>query len=76
MKELSLIVFGFILYNAQINTICTLFYKKIDLLLFTKTGFGKNVIFQLLLFMTTRPGVVLILMSLKLFQIKQRKLIN
>ncbi len=75
-KELRLIVFGFTLYNAQVDAICILFYEKIDLLLLAKTGFGKSLIFQLFPFMTTTPGDVLILMPLKLLQAEQSKLIN
>lgn len=75
-KELDLIVFGFTLYDIQVDAICTLFYEKIDLLLFAKTGFDKSLIFQLFLFMTAIPSVVLILMPLKLLQAKQSELIN
>lgn len=75
-KELGLIVFGFTVYDAQADAICTLFYEKIDLLLLAKTGFGKSLIFQLLPFMTATPGVVLILMPLKLLQAEQSELIN
>lgn len=58
------------------DAIYTLFYEKIYLLLLAKTGFGKSLIFQLLLFMTATPGVILILMPLKLLQVEQNKLIN
>ena len=75
-KELGRIVFGFTLHDAQADAICTLFYEKIDLLLLAKTGFGKSLIFQLLPFMIATPGVVLILMPLKLLQAEQSGLIN
>lgn len=57
------------------EAICTLFYKQKDLLL-AKTGFGKSLIFQLVPFMTPAPGVVLILMPLKLLQAEQFEMIN
>ena len=75
-KELGRLVFGFTLHDAQANAIYTLFHEKIDLLLLAKTGFGKSLIFQLFPFMTATPGVVLILMPLKLLQAEQSELIN
>ena len=69
-KELGRIVFGFTLHNSQINIICTLFYKRIDLLFFAKTGFSKSLIFRLLFFMTAILGINLILISLKLLQVE------
>ncbi len=53
-----------------------LFFEQRDLLLLAKTGFRKSLIFQLLLFFTPAPGVVQTLMSLKLLQVEQSKLIN
>ncbi|MCJ1349719.1 hypothetical protein MMC31_007960 [Peltigera leucophlebia] len=75
-RELGLIVFGFTLHDTQVEAICTLFYDKRDFLLLAKTGFGKSLIFQLLPFMTTPIGVVLILMPLKLLQAEQSEIIN
>lgn len=64
-KELGSIIFGYILHKAQIDTIHTLYYERRDLLLLAKTGFGKNLIFQLILFLTAAPGLVLTLIPLK-----------
>lgn len=75
-KELWLIVFGFTLHEAQFEAIHTLFYERKGLLLLAKTGFGKSLIFQLILFLTTALGVVLTLMPLKLLQAEQSKKIN
>lgn len=75
-REIGLIVFGFTLHAAQVDAICTLCYEQRDLLLLAKTGFGKSLIFQLLPFMTPTPGVVLVLMPLKLLQAEQGALIN
>lgn len=75
-KKLGLIVFGFILHEAQVEAIYTLFFKQRDLLLLAKTDFGKNLIFHLLPFFTPAPGVVLTLMPLKLLQAEQSELIN
>ena len=75
-KEVCLIVFGFTLHKGQIDAIWTLFYEQKDLLLLAKTGFGKSLIFQLLSFMTSNIGVVLILMPLKLLQAEQTTIIN
>ena len=71
-----MIVFGFELYDAQVNAICILFYKRRDLLLLAKTGFGKSLIFQLILFLSSTLGVVLTLMLLKLLQAEQSEMIN
>lgn len=46
------------------------------MLLLAKTGFGKSLIFQLFLFITTISNIFLILVSLKLLQAEQSKLIN
>ena len=75
-RELGLIVFGFTLHDTQVEAIYTLFYEQRDLLFLAKTGFGKSLIFQLLPFMTTPMGVVLILISLKLLQAEQSEIIN
>ena len=45
-------------------------------MLLAKTGFGKSLIFQLILFLTSVPGVVLTFMPLKLLQAEQNKKIN
>lgn len=58
------------------ETIHILFFKQKDLLLFDKTGFRKNLMFQLLLFFITVFEIILTLMSLKLLQVEQSKLIN
>lgn len=50
-KAIDKVVFGFVLYNAQIEAIWTLFYEQKDLLLMVKTMFEKNLIFQLFPFM-------------------------
>lgn len=75
-KAIGLVVFGSTLHEEQIDAISCLFYEQTDLLLLAKTGFGKSIIFQLLPFMTTTPGVVLILMPLKLLQVEQSEMIN
>lgn len=75
-RELGLIIFGFPLHNAQVEAISTLFYEQRDLLLLAKTGFGKSLIFQLAPFLSTRPGVELTLMLLKLLQVEQSEMIN
>lgn len=71
-----MIVFGFILNDEQVNAIWTLGYKRKDLLLFAKTGFGKSVIFQLPPFMLSPCGVIIIFMPFKLLQAKQKVMIN
>lgn len=73
---MGIVIFRFTLHKEQINTLYCLFYEQRDLLLLAKTEFGKSLIFQLLLFMTPVAGVILILMPLKLFQIKQSLIIN
>lgn len=75
-RELGLIIFGFPLHNAQVEAICTLFYEQRDLLLLAKRAFGKSLIFQLIPFLSARPGVVLTLMPLKLLQAEQSEMIN
>ena len=46
-KQVGSVIFGFTFQEAQIDVVWTLFYKRRDLLLLAKTGFGKNLIFQL-----------------------------
>lgn len=75
-RDIGQIVFGFILRDAQVEAIWTLFYERRDLLLLAKTGFGKSLIFQLIPFMLNPTGVVVILMPLKLLQAKQNSMIN
>ena len=75
-KDIGKIVFGFVLHKEQIDAVFCLFYKQTDLLLLAKTGFGKSLIFQLVPFMTSDPGEVLILMPLKLLQAEQSHLID
>ena len=76
-KAIGQVVFGFVLHDAQIEAIWTLFYERRDLLLMAKTGFGKSLIFQLLPFMMMpQTGVVLTLMPLKLLQAEQSEMIN
>lgn len=75
-KDIGRIIFGFNLHKEQIDAIECLFYKQTDLLLLDKTGFGKSLIFQLLPLITPVPGVVLILMPLKLLQAEQSLMIN
>ena len=75
-RELGLIVFGFQLHDAQVEAICTLFYNQRNLLLLAKTGFRKSLIFQLVPFMNPAPGVLLILIPLKLLQAEQCEMIN
>lgn len=65
-REIGLLIFGFALHEEQVDALWTLFYQATDLLLLAKTGFEKSLIFQLLLFMSSPCGVVLILMPLKL----------
>ena len=71
-----MIVFGFELHNVQVDAICTLFYKRKDLLLLAKTVLGKSLIFQFIPFLTSIPGVILMLISLKLLQVEQSEIIN
>lgn len=75
-KQVGSVIFGFTLQEAQVDAVWTLFYERRDLLLLTKTGFGKSLIFQLLPFMFEPTGVVIILMPLKLLQAEQNSLIN
>lgn len=75
-KAIGLVVFRFILYKEQIDTISYLFYKQSNLFLLAKIGFQKNIIFQLLLFITPITGVIFILMPLKLLQAEQSQIIN
>lgn len=74
--DIGEIVFSFTLQRAQVDTIWTLFYERHDLLLVAKTGFGKSLMFQLLLFMINPTGVVIILMPLKLLQAEQSAMIK
>ena len=75
-RKIGQIVFGFTLYEEQVDAIRTLFFEQRDLLLLAKTGFGKSLIFQLIPFMTPVLGLVLILMPLKLLQAEQSAMIN
>lgn len=75
-REIGLFVFDFTLRDAQVDAIWTLFYERRDLLLLSKTGSGKSLIFQLIPFMVDPTGVVLILMPLKLLQAEQNSMIN
>ena len=58
-----MVVFGFVLQKTQTDTICVLFYERRDLFLFVRTGFEKNLIFEIILFIWDSIGVVIILMS-------------
>ena len=69
-------VFGFKLQESQVEAISTLFYERKDLLLLAKTGFGKSLIFQILLFIFNPIGVVIIFMFVKLLWVKQNYMIN
>ena len=73
---MRLFVFRYGLYEEQVDALWTLFYQATDLLILAKTKFGKSLIFQLLLFMSFFYRVMLILISLKLFQDKQNAMIN
>lgn len=53
-----------------------LFITSNNIFFSAKTGVGKSLIFQLLPFITPIPGVLLVLMPLKLLQAEQRALIN
>lgn len=75
-KDVGVIIFGFVLQEAQVDVICTLFFEKRDLLFLARTGFGKSLIFQLIPFMLDPTGVVIILMPLKLLQAEQNAMIN
>ena len=75
-KAIGQVVFGFVLHDAQIEAIWTLFYEQRDLLLMAKTGFGKSLIFQLLPFMMPQTVVALTFMPLKLLQAEQSEMIN
>ena len=75
-KAIGQVIFGFTLHEEQINAISYLFYEQTNFLLLAKTGFGKSIIFQLLLFMTAIPEVVLIFLPLKLLQAEQSEIIN
>ena len=50
-KDVRMAVFKFELQESQVEAVSTLFYKRRDLLLLAKTGFGKSLIFQILPFM-------------------------
>ena len=75
-KELGSIIFGFLLHEGQIEAMYLLFYERRDLLLLAKTRFGKRLIFQLLSFLSTTPGIILTLMPLKLLQVERSEKIN
>ena len=75
-RDIGQILFSFILRDAQVEAIWTLFYEQKDFLLLARTGFGKSLIFQLIPFMLNPTGVVLILMPLKLLQAEQNSIIN
>lgn len=75
-KAIGQVVFGFTLHEKQIRAILGVFYKQIDLIFLAKTRFSKSIIFQLKPFMTAAPGVVFILIPLKLFHAKQNQMIN
>lgn len=59
-------IFDFLVYDTYVNVIFTLFYEQENLLLLAKTGFRKNLIFPLVLFIILILEVILILISLKL----------
>lgn len=65
-----MIVFKFEHHDAQADAICILFYEIRDLLLLAKTGLGKSLIFQLIIFLLSTSEVVLTLMPLKLLQVE------
>ena len=44
-KAIGQVIFRFVLHDAQIEAIWTLFYEQRDLLFIAKTGFGKSLIF-------------------------------
>lgn len=75
-KDIGLVVFGFVLHEAQIETIWTLFYEQKDLILIAKAGFGKSRVFQLHPFMTDSIGARLTATPLKLLQTEQSDTIN
>lgn len=75
-KDMGMIIFGFTLHNEQADAVWTLSFECRDLLLLAKTGFGKSLIFQLPPFMSMPPGVVIVLMPLKLLQAEQNAMIN
>lgn len=66
-RDTSLLVFGFVLREALIEAIRTLFYGQQDLILIVKTGDGESLIFELLPFMSGSTSVGLVLMPLKLW---------
>lgn len=53
-----------------------MFYKQRNFLLLAKTGFGKSLIFWLLIFIFESTSIVIIFIPLKLFQAKQNAIIN
>lgn len=71
-----MIVFGFELYDAQVNANLHLMLQERDLLLLAKTGFGKSLIFQLMPFLIATPCVVLTLIPLKLLHVEQSEMID
>lgn len=75
-KDMGMIIFGFTLHAKQADAVWTLLYECRDLLLLAKTGFGKSIIFQLFSLMSIPPGVVIVLMPLKLFHAEQNATIN
>lgn len=75
-RDVGLVVFGFVLHDAQVKAVRTLFYEQTNLLLLAKTGVGKSLIFQPLQFMISSTGVGLILMPLKLLEAEPSDMIN
>lgn len=65
-QEIGLIIFDFLLYNKQIDTIHIFLFKQKDLLLLIKTSFDISFIFQLILFFTPVSELIIILMLLRL----------
>lgn len=70
-----MIVLKFELHNAHIDAICTLFYKKKNLLLLAKIKFGKSLISKLMPFLTSTLDIILTLMPLKLLKREQSEMI-
>lgn len=60
-KASGIIAFGVTLHETQVEAVSTLFQKRRDLLLLAKTDFDKSLIFQLLLFLSSPAGVVILI---------------
>ncbi len=75
-KDISWVIFGFLLDDSQIHVIYTLIYQQNDLLLLAKTEFFKSLIFQLYYSCSLLQKWVIIFKPLRLLHAKQNSRIN